>query len=102
MEILKDYDVSIQYHLEKNNVWAYAFSRKEVSMGFLAYFECNQVTFVPGNLDLKVQVHIVGHPLNGRGLDASSVIMINDISLQSECLPIEASIVTQPRVEIMF
>ena len=36
MELLKDYDVTIQYHLGKANVVADALSRKAVSMGSLA------------------------------------------------------------------
>ncbi|WMV38641.1 hypothetical protein MTR67_032026, partial [Solanum verrucosum] len=36
MELLKDYDVTIQYHPGKANVVAYALSRKAVSMGNLA------------------------------------------------------------------
>ncbi|WMV50476.1 hypothetical protein MTR67_043861 [Solanum verrucosum] len=36
MELLKDYDVTIQYHPSKANVVAYALSRKAVSMGSLA------------------------------------------------------------------
>lgn len=36
MELLKDYDVSIPYHLGKANVVANPLSRKVVSMGSLA------------------------------------------------------------------
>ncbi|WMV49538.1 hypothetical protein MTR67_042923, partial [Solanum verrucosum] len=36
MELLKDYDVTIQYHPDKGNIMAYALSRKAVSMGSLA------------------------------------------------------------------
>ncbi|WMV07935.1 hypothetical protein MTR67_001320 [Solanum verrucosum] len=37
MELLKDYDVTIQYHSGKANVVADTLSRKEISMGNLAY-----------------------------------------------------------------
>ena len=37
MELLKDYDVTIQYHLCKANVVTYSLSRKVVSMGRITY-----------------------------------------------------------------
>ena len=37
MELLKDYDVIIHYNPSKDNIVAYALSRKEVCMGNLAY-----------------------------------------------------------------
>jgi len=37
LELLKDYDITILYHLGKANVVADAFSRKAVSMGSLTY-----------------------------------------------------------------
>ncbi|KAH0725405.1 hypothetical protein KY284_001270 [Solanum tuberosum] len=50
IELLKDYDVTIQYHLGKANVVADALSRKAVSMGSLA---CLSVTKQP--LDKEIQ-----------------------------------------------
>ncbi|WMV08034.1 hypothetical protein MTR67_001419 [Solanum verrucosum] len=44
MELLKDYDVTIQYHPGKDNVVAYVLSRKGVSMGSLA---CLTVSKLP-------------------------------------------------------
>ena len=38
MELLKDYDITILYHLGKYNVVADALSRKAGSMGSLAHF----------------------------------------------------------------
>ena len=37
MELLNDYDVTIQYHLGKANFVAYVLSQKAISMGTLAY-----------------------------------------------------------------
>ena len=37
LEMLKDYDITILYHLGKANVVADALSRKSASMGSLAY-----------------------------------------------------------------
>ena len=37
MELLKDYDVTIQYDLGKADIVVHALSRKTVSMGSLAY-----------------------------------------------------------------
>lgn len=42
MELLKDYDVTFQYHSIKANVVADALSRKTVSMGSPAYLSVSK------------------------------------------------------------
>lgn len=42
MELLKDYDVTIQYHQGKAYVVANVLSRKAVSMGSLAYLSVSK------------------------------------------------------------
>ena len=37
MKLLKDYDLTIQYHLGKANILGDTFSRKTISMGILAH-----------------------------------------------------------------
>ena len=42
MELLKDYDITILYHLGKTNVVADAISRKAGSMGSLAHLQVSR------------------------------------------------------------
>lgn len=42
MELLKDYDMTIQYHLRKANVVANALSLKVVSMGSLSFLRVSR------------------------------------------------------------
>ena len=51
MELLKDYDVTILYHLGKANVVARALSRKSSSMGSLAHMHIDRRP-----LDMEIQI----------------------------------------------